>query len=169
MAKTLVTTIDLDLLAEYVDSADLNVQRGVLNLSLDDTLANGTEADQANIVWYDTRTLAATSEQLDFAGGVTDAFGDALTFATIKLLLIRNKNTTTAHTLVIGGGTTNPMTTIFGSTATNCTETIGPSGWTDKHNPIDGFAVTGGSADTLKLDAGTNTVVYDIIVLGATA
>lgn len=166
MAKTLTTTIDLNLLAEYVDSGDLNAQRGVLNLAIDDSLASGTAANQANLLWYGTRTLAATSEQLDFAGVQTDAFGDTATFAKIKTLLIRNRNTAAGQILVIGGGTTNPITTIFGSTATNCTETIGPDGLCFKHNPGDGFVVTAGSADTLKLNAGTNTVTYDIIAIG---
>ena len=166
MAKTLTANVALDVLANYVDSADLNTMRGVLSLKVTDSLANGTAANQANLVWYDTRTLAATSEQIDLAGGEREAFADVATFTNIRTLLIRNKQTTTGLTLTIGGGTTNPISTIFGSTATNCTETIGPDGWTHKHNPVDGFAVTGGSADTLKLDAGTNTVVFDIIVIG---
>ena len=166
MAKTLATKVDLNLLAQYVDSADLNAQRGVLSLALSDDLATGTAANQANLVWYDTRTLAATSEQLDLAGVQRDAFADVATFTKIKTLLIRNKQTTTGLTLTIGGGTTNPISTIFGATATNSTETIGPDGWCVKHNPVDGFAVAAGSADTLKLDAGTNTVVFDILVIG---
>jgi len=166
MAKTLTTNVEVDVLTQYVDSADLNTSRGVLSLKLEDDLANGTAVNQANLVWYDTRTLAATSEQIDFAGVEREAFADLATFTKIKTLLIRNKQTTTGLTLTIGGGTTNPISTIFGATATNSTEVIGPDGWALKHNPVDGFAVTAGSADTLKLDSGTNTVVFDIIVIG---
>ena len=166
MAKTLTTNIDLSLLAQYVDSGDLNPTRGVLSPKIEDELATGTAANQANLVWYDRRTLAATSEQVDLAGVQREAFADVATFTKLKTLLIRNNQTTSGLTLTIGGGTTNPITTIFGSTATNCTEVIGPDGVCLKHNPVDGFAVTAGSADTLKLDSGTNTVVYDIIAIG---
>lgn len=169
MAKTLTATIDLNLLAEYVDDSDLNPMRGVLNVALEDALANGTAADQANLLVYSSRTLNAASEQLDFAGGLEDPHGATVTFAKIKTLLIRNKNTTAGQILTIGGGTTNPISTIYGSTATNCTETIGANSWCFKHNPVDGFAVTGGLADTLKVDAGTSTVSYDIIAIGNTA
>ncbi|HUV64847.1 MAG TPA: hypothetical protein VMW24_13190 [Sedimentisphaerales bacterium] len=164
MTKTLQTDWRYNLTAQYVDDSDLNEQRGVLGLDIVDSLATGTAADQASQVWYDTRSLAATAEELDLAGGVTDAFGAALTFAKVKQLLIRNNNTTSGHTLVIGPGTTNGVTTIWAGTSP--TEVIGPNGVMVKANPGDGYAITGGSADTIKINAGTNTVSYDIIVVG---
>ena len=165
MAKTLQTDWKLTLTGQYVDSADLNSQRGVLSLVTEDSLATGTAVEQANALWYDTRTLAATAENLDLAGGVTDAFGDALTFTKIKKLLIRNNNTTSGQVLIVGPATASGITTIWG-TVTTSGETIGANGVMMKANPTAGFAITSATADLLRLDAGTCTVVYDIVVIG---
>lgn len=164
MTVTLQTDWRYTLTAAYVDDEDLNDQRGILAFPATDSLATGTAINQASKLWYDTRTLSAASDELDLAGGVTDAFGTALTFAKIKKLVIRNNVTTAGYTLTVGPGTTNGISTIWG--ATTDSEIIGPDGFMVKANPSDGFVITGGSADTLLIDAGSATVTYDIIVIG---
>ena len=164
MTVTLQTDWRYTLTAAYVDDGDLNDQRGILAFLASDSLANGTAINQASKCWYKTNTLAATSVELDLAGGVTDAFNTALTFAKVKKLVIRNKRTTAGYILTVGPGTTNGISTIWGSTSDS--EVVGPDGFMVKANPSDGFVITGGSADTLLIDAGSATVTYDIIVIG---
>jgi len=163
MAKTLDVTWRYGFTGDYVDDTDLNESRGTLPYSDTVTLATGTAASQARYQWYDTRTLAATAEELDLAGGVTDAFGDALTFTKVRHLMIHNRNTTAGHILTVGPGTTNGVTTIWAGTSP--TEICGADGYLIKDSPTDGYVITGGSADTIKINAGTNTVSYDIIVV----
>ena len=50
-----------------------------------------------------TYTIAASSSQsLDLVSALTDAFGTALTFATVKLILIRNKSTSATKAAKVG-------------------------------------------------------------------
>lgn len=73
-------------------------------------LADGTTADKANIAFVDERTVASnTTEGLDLAGVLSDAFGSTIAAAEIVALMIVNRprsgspaNTTD---LTVGGGT----------------------------------------------------------------
>lgn len=56
-------------------------------------------------LFSDSRT-AATSETLDVTSGLTDGFGAALAFSTVKAVLIQNKSSTATLTV---GGSSNPL------------------------------------------------------------
>jgi len=72
------------------------------------TLSLGSGADQANNVFSDARTLAASAtETLDLAGGVSNALGQTLTFSAIKAIKIEADEGNT-NTVVVGGGS-NPF------------------------------------------------------------
>lgn len=126
--------------------------------------ATGTGASStADLVFSDSRTLAATSESLDVRGGLTSAFGSTLAIAKIKVLAIRNKATTTGFTLVVGN-VTNEVTGIFSASGT-CT--IGPGGVLILTNFLDGYSTTAGTADLIKINSGSNSVDYDIVIIGS--
>jgi len=167
MADALTTALQLVLSARDVKDTDLTDAIDQLTLDKGDTLAAGTSTDQADVIFHDTRSLAATSEDLDLAGTLLDTYGNTATFATIKGLLIHNKNTTTAHTLAIGGAAASTMDNIFASTTDILN--IGPNGLLLLWNPTDGYDVTSATADLLKIDGGANTVTYDIVVIGTSA
>jgi len=181
MSKTLATDVNVRIHANYVDSDDLNDQRGNLSAMFEDALATGTGADCANVLWYDSRTVAGAAEEIDLAGALEDVFNDTVTFAEIKGIYIRNKSTTTGETLTIGGSTFNA----FASWVANSTDKviIGPGGVLLLWNPADGYTVeaggggsgsgsgsaSGDAGDYLKIDPGSATIEYDIILIGDAA
>ena len=55
-------------------------------------LAFGAGAGQADLIWWDRRTVAKdTTDQLDLAGNLVDAFGETLTFANVKAIILINR------------------------------------------------------------------------------
>lgn len=167
MADSLTTELSLNIKAAYTQDLDLQNTLDRLNHTISDSLASGTAAEHADYSFHDTRTLAATSEDLDLAGGISNAFGTALTFVKIRCLMIHNKNTTSGHDLAVGGAAANQF--INWVSAADDEVVIGPNGILFLWNPADGYAVTAGTGDLLKIDAGANTVTYDIIVIGTSA
>jgi 3-phosphoglycerate kinase len=167
MATTLETALALKLTGTYTTPQDLNADAVArLSAAFSDGLATGTSADQADLIWYDERTLAATSENLDLAA-ITDAFGAAKKFAKVKALLVKNKNTTTGHILSLGGATASALANWIAST-TDIVK-LGPDGVFLAWDPKDGYAVNTTTAKLLKIDAGTVTMTYDIIIVGVAA
>jgi hypothetical protein len=156
--------------ATQTNPLDLVTGRAPLDFAASIALGSGTGANQADRVWSDSRTLAAsTTEDLDLAGVLVDAFGATITLARVKGLIIR-----------AAAGNTNPV--VVGGAASN-----GFVGWvadaTDKVNvrpggvlglfapDSAGYPVTAGTADLLRIGnggAGTS-VTYDIVIIGASA
>ncbi|HUT59093.1 MAG TPA: hypothetical protein VNA25_14690 [Phycisphaerae bacterium] len=164
MAKTLGVNFSANLQADYGDDSTINAEKGDLKWNVSDSLATGTAAEQADQFYAGRRTLAATSENIDLAGGLTDAYGAALTFEVVKAILIRNRNTTAGHTLTVGAATASAFTS-WASTAV-ATYLVPANSLDAKWSPGAGFAVNTASAKLLRIDAGTNTVVYDLLVVG---
>lgn len=136
-------------------------------INLSDTLASGTAVDQADQIWHDRRTLTATSENLDLAGSLVNAFGATLTFARIKGILIKNRSTTAGANLIVGGAAANQFP-LFSDVTDKIP--IGPDGFFFYYDPsAAGKVVTAGTGDQLKIDAGASTIDYDIVLIGASA
>lgn len=165
---TLASYLDLALRATYTNSNDLANAVQSINSSFADELSNGTGAvDTADMLFADQRTLAATTENLDLAGGLTDVFGNTLTFARIKLLLVHNTNTTAGNNLKIGGAASNAF--LLFDNATDI-KPVGPNGIALFWEPsAAGMAVTASTGDILKMDAGASTIVYKIVIIGSSA
>lgn len=136
------------------------------------TLASGVAAGQADRIFHDTRTLAASaSEDLDLAGVLTDALGGALTLVKVKGLVIAAA-AGNVNNVVVGGAATNGFVSWVG--AATHTVTVRPgavlalfAGAGDSN----GYGVTAATADLLKVangGAGTS-VTYDVIILGTSA
>jgi hypothetical protein len=128
-------------------------------------LTDGSGASQANKIWRRTaESLVATTVDYDLAGVLTDVFGTVLTFTKLKGLMIRNNNTTSGHVLIVGGAT-NPVP-LFSDASDK--HPIAPGGSLILFGPLaDGIcAVTAGTGDKLRLDAGANTISYDIVLIG---
>lgn len=130
------------------------------------SIANGVAANQCDMVWADTRTITASStDPLDLADGLIDAYGDAIAFTAIKGMFIFAHSTNT-NNLIIGNGT-NPFVNWVG--AGTHTVIVKPGGMFSLFDPTaGGYAVTDSTADTLQIansSSGTS-VVYDIILMG---
>lgn len=167
--SSLTTTVGLQVTYNHILTGGtlLNTPADVYTFIMDFTWASGTAINTADLVWASSRSLASTTETLVFSdGSLTDVFGTALTFVKIKLLAIRNLATTAGYTLVVGNAT-HPLPLFSSGTATM---TIGPDGrWFRAEPSLAGIAVGSGATDSLKIDSGSHTVAYQILVIGTSA
>lgn len=173
----LTSDIRLAIAARQSNSLDLGTSAARRALDVAMTLADGTSAGQANRLFADTRTLAASAtENLDLAGALTDAFGTAQVFAKVKAVAIQAAAANTNNVEV-----TRPPSTgfplFFDSSAESAPEpgiSLRPgmtfvvvAGEAD----ATGIAVTADTGDliTLTNSAGSTSVTYDIVVIGTSA
>ncbi|TCO64951.1 hypothetical protein [Actinocrispum wychmicini] len=168
----LISSISLAVNAELTTAADLKaIPKCTLAYSKLAELATGTGVGQADKLWFDQRTLAAgANEDLDLAGVLADIYGQAVTFARIKALVVAAVVANT-NNVVIGAAASNQWATLLGTTGT---VTLRPgaffaavAGSTD----ATGYAVTAGTGDLLRVtnSAGGSTVDYEITIIGASA
>lgn len=164
---SLTTKINLSVSALLSSALDLVTSQAPLKFEQAFTLTDGTGANQANNVFSDTRTLAASgSESLDLAGVLTNAFGATLTFTKIKAIFIAADSTNT-NDVVVGGAATNAFASMFGA-ATDKIKVKPGGAFAIVAPDVNGFAVTAGTADLLQIanSGGTTGVTYDIIIIG---
>ena len=127
-------------------------------------LSHGTGNNQATTVWQDDRTLTASaSEDLDFNGSLTDAYGNSVTCTKLKALVVKAASTNVNDVDVGGSNTT--IAGRFG--ATNDIVSVRPGGLFLYLAASTGVTVTNASADLLTVanSAGSTSVTYDIILL----
>lgn len=137
-----------------------------LNESISLSFADGTAANQANVLWSDSRTLTATSEDLDLAGVLASVYGVTVALARVKGLYIKNTHATAS--LTIGGASSNAWATLFGDATDKLV--IPPGGFVLLAAPLaTGYTVTAGTGDKLKIDSGASTIIYRIALLGCNA
>lgn len=143
-------------------SNDLGTTKDTVNQDFSDELADGISLDQCDAVWRSRRTLNTTNETLDLRGGLTDAFGVAVSFAILKVVYIKVRTTTPGITLTVGGATN--AVPLFG--AANDVAPVGPNGILLRWEPsAAGIAIAAGSTDELKLTSSAN-LEYDIVLAG---
>ena len=167
MAKTLTSKLELVLTHVFTNTIDLSAPKESFRLDLSDEMAAGTGDSQIDQSWHDQRTLTAASEELDLAGVLTNIWGDTITFAKVRTLAIHNKSTTSTEILTVGGAAVNAFVNWVGD-ATDKIK-IGPDGILLLHCPIDGYAVVADTGDLLKIDAGADTIDYEIYIAGVKA
>jgi hypothetical protein len=168
----LTTQLIAQAIADYTSTGDLVTSSAPLSYRNRVSLTSGTGAGQADLLFSDTRTVNASSnDDLDLAGGLTNAFGASLTFARVKGLIVAASASNTNNVLV-GGDATNTFLTWVVAEADAvilrpgaCLALFaGPADAT-------GYAVTGATGDLLRISnsgAGTS-VTYDIVIIGASA
>jgi len=166
---TLVVRSTTVIEATQTATADLSSPVDPLAITKRVDLASGVGANQADLMFHDRRTLAASgTEDLDLAGVLVDKFGTTLTFARIKEVWIvaaaantNNVNVTRPAAngvpLFLAAGDGLPVLPggVFHWIAPNAA----------------GIAVTAGTGDLLTVTnsaAGTG-VTYDVVIIGASA
>lgn len=143
-------------------SVDAQPPTQEINFPPNNTFSHGTGANQADNRWEKTAELAATSVTFDLTGGVTDKFGNTLTFTKVKSLIIHNASTTVGDNLTLTGDF---FDTNFTSAST-FSHVLGPLGIYAVSSPGVGLSVASGTSDAVKIDAGANTITYLVSVLG---
>jgi hypothetical protein len=165
----LTTRLTTRLLCDYTDALDLSTVTDPLNYYKRLDLATGTGANQADLLWHDQRTIAASSnEDLDLAGVLADAFGTTLTFVELKLLLV----------VAAAGNTNNVRVTRPASNgvplflAASDGIDVRPGGMFLFSSPVNGgVTVTASTGDLINIansSSGTS-VTYDVVIIGASA
>ena len=166
----LATDISIQVIATLTKAFDLVTGSVPLNKRTLISLATGTGASQADKIFHDQRTLAASAtEDLDLAGGLTDAFGDTITFVRIKGLLVVAAAANTNNVLV-GGAAANQFIN-WVSDATDKV-VVRPGGALLVAAPdATAYVVTAATGDLLRIGNGAagTSVTYDIVLLGASA
>ena len=168
-AASLTANIKLIVSADYSSSGDLVTASSNLRQQYALSLADGVSADQADMVFSDQRTLAAsTPEDLDVsAGALSDAFGTTFTLVKLKVLVVcaASGNTNTVDV----GGDANSVP--FFAAAADFVS-VHPGGCLTLTNPVlAGYAVTNATGDIVQVangGAGTS-VTYDIIMIGTSS
>lgn len=167
MATTFSGTLKITATGTLEKDTDLSSLAQTLNYSKTYTLTNGTSADNANRMWIDTRTLtASSSEDLDVAGGLVDAFGDTITFTKLRGVIVSAAAANTNNVVVLGDAVAG-ITSMTGAMAQ--TITVRPGGTVALiANDTTGYAITATTADLLQVanSAGSTSVTYDIILIG---
>lgn len=168
LTSRVAVTVD----ANYTKALDLSTGSVPLLKDYTKIFQTGTGAGQADLVFHDTRTLAASgTEDLDLAGVLVDAYGVALTFVRLKFIIVAAADANTNNVLV--GGVTNGVASFLSPAATGIT-TLRPGAfvaWACGAADVTGYAVTAATADLLHIAnsaAGTG-VTYDVIIGGCSA
>jgi len=171
MTMTLSTKLSLKASARLDGAVDLGSVGGTVAVAQAVTLANGVAAGQADTVWQDRITLAASANQdIDLAGSLKDALGGAAAFARVKaIVIVADAGNTNA--VIVGGASSNAWTGLLGATHTvTLRKGAAFAVFAGAADDI-AYAVTGGTGDLLRVANGGagSSVSLDIIVIGASA
>ena len=167
MALTTNLAVELD--ADLTSALDLVTASSPISIRERIRLTSGTGAGAADMQWSDTRTLnASASESLDLAGSLTGPFGTTLTFARIKLVLVMAADGNTNDVQVARDASAGAPLFLAASDGI----AVKPGGlflWCAPNAA--GVAVTATTGDILTVtnSAGSTSVTYSIVVLGASA
>lgn len=172
----LTSDLTVRFLANYTTTKDLgNIPASNLDFQQKIQLASGTGAGQADKLWYDERTLAASAtEDLDLSGGQTDDFGVSFTIARIKAIAIKAapvSGTANTNNVVVGAASATQWAALLGTTGTITLRPgslfVAMAGAAD----ATGYVCAAGATDLLKIanSAGGTSVAYQIVVIACSA
>jgi|SRR5215471_17363809 len=162
----LTTSVTMNIQASQTSSLDLVTKRADLLKSIALALDTGTGLNQADVMFTDTRSTAAT-DSLDMnGGGLLDNIGNAWAPARIKAIIVVAAAANTGNVLFRRPASNGvPFLTAAGDEIP-----IHPGGvcmiWAPS---AAGYVVTAGTGDLIECAASAGTVTYDIYIVGASA
>jgi hypothetical protein len=165
----LSTKLTTSLVATLTDALDLSTASDPLSYATTYNLTSGTGASQADMLWHDRRTLSASAtEDLDLAGVLVNGLGDTQTFARIKMVVVGAASGNTNNVNVTRPASNGVPLFLAASDGIP----VRPGGmflWVA--TDATAVAVTAGTGDLLTFtnSAGSTSVTYDIILIGASA
>lgn len=172
MAITSSYSVKID--AKQTTSNEFGTSTDDRLMRLSQSLADGTSADQADLMYIAERTVAdGANDDIDLAGALTNTFGATITMAeVVAVCVINQQQDGTANTtdLTIGGAT-NAFVGFLGGT----TPTIGPIKpggvfFIGAGDAAGIGAVTGGSTDELRVaNSAGAAATYQIGILARSA
>lgn len=160
------TKLYLELVANYTGTSDLTTPSAPISVKRQINLVSGAGAGAADLVWADTRTVAASAtDSLDLAGSLTGLLGGTATFVRIKGLIVAASSANTNNVNV-----TRPASNAVPLLSAAGHIPVKPGGvfaWMDPSAA--GVVVTAGTGDLLDfVNSGAGTsVTYDVVIIGA--
>lgn len=164
----LTTVIEAEINAILTNVLDLGTATYPSDVLTRLTLASGTGNNQADLVFNDTRTVAASgTDALDLAGALTGPLGGALTFVKLKAILVR-ASAANANNVRLNRPATNGVPLFL---AASDGIDIPPGGLFLWAAPVAGVVVTPATGDLINIDnSGSGTsVTYDVVIIGTSA
>jgi hypothetical protein len=157
--------VTTSLVTSQTNPKDLSTPQADIVKKYEQSYAEGTAADQAQVVFADSRTVAASgTDNLDLAGGLTHELGGTITFTAIKEIIVV-PTSGTGTDLRVGKGVSNAFVGPFGASAPgNLVGRILHHG----NDSATGWAVTPGTGDILSIEnlGGSTGITYDIVIIG---
>jgi hypothetical protein len=170
MSTTLTASLKVifdSLFAEAAVAAQFGTASANINRQLNQAFANGVGLNQADRIFSETRTIAASGTHLYDLTALTDIFAVALSFVRIKAILVFADAGNT-NNVVIGATVATQFLGPMG-TATD-TIAVGPGGVLVATAPTAAGWAVGAAPDLLFTNsAGVTGVTYDIIFVGGSA
>lgn len=166
----LSTSMAFTFAANLTKAFDLAAGAVPYSLTRNPTYTDGAGAGQANRIYQDRNTLAASGTiDVDLSGTLTDVYGDPVVFARIKALVMTAADANTNNVVV--GGVANGISTLLAPAASG-TITLRPGTlWVVAAGVADatGYVITAATADLLHIinSAGGTSVDYELIVVGS--
>lgn len=168
MARALTTKVNLQIDATLSNLVGLASVTGPISRGLQSLLASGTGAGQADWIFSETNTIAASgNKDYDLAGVLTDIFGAVITFARIKTIALFADAGNT-NNVIVGAAA---ATIFFGPFGANThTVNVRPGGMLLMHaTDVTAWPVGAGATDLLRIanSAAGTSVLYDLILIGS--
>jgi hypothetical protein len=163
------TNLLVKLDASLTSALDLVTAAAPLAINNRTRLTSGTGLGAADMLWSDTRTLAASgTEDLDLAASLTGPVGGTLTFARIKLLYVTALAANTNNVNITRPAANGVPLFLAASDGVP----VKPGGsflWVAPD--ATGIAVTAATGDLLTFtnSAGSTSVTYSVVIIGASA
>lgn len=163
MARNFNGRVELHVTTSYTQNPDIGEAGHEIDKIYLTKFTNGTGANQAQVIFSDSRSTAG-NDDLDLAGGLTDALGNVLTFTSVKTIIVKAADANTTNVL-IGAEGTNEFSSFFGDDTDKLV--LPPGGVFMITNPgATGFGVTATTADKLRIAAASGTVAFEVILIG---
>lgn len=166
----LTTNIKVGVAALLTGSTDVAQTKSPHGWNFGRDLTSGTGNGQCDLVWGDTRQLAASAnEDLDLSGTTLVGALGTVSFARVKGIFV-SADAGNTNNVVVGGAAATQFVGPFGAATHTLAITPGNAIMLTNFTAT-GWAVTGGSNDLLRIaNSGAGSVVnYTIMILGASA
>ena len=169
MATTLKTTVTARIEGQFKNLLDLSTPVDAFTVSAAIQLANGVGAAQADLLFHDQRTLAASgTEDLDLAGSLSSPYGATLTFVELRAILFKAAATNTNNVRVTRPAANGVPLFLAASDGID----VPPGGVFMWSCPADGkVTVTAATGDliTVTNSSSGTSVTYDVVIIGTSA
>jgi hypothetical protein len=156
--------------ATLTDALDLSTASDPLAYTARTTLTSGTGANQADMLWHDRRTLAASAdEDLDLAGVLVNGLGDTQTFARVKGILVAASSANTNNCNVTSDASAGVPGLFL---ALGDGVVVRPGGlflWIAPDATAAVVTATTGDLLNVANSSGSTSVTYDVVIIGASA